>query len=113
MKTLIVEKPWGKFEQFTHDEISTVKIITVNTGGSLSLQKHKGRTEFWYVISGHPTVTLGGKTLQANPGDELNIEKEEPHRLEAPLDAVQVLEIAHGIFDESDITRLQDKYGRT
>jgi mannose-6-phosphate isomerase-like protein (cupin superfamily) len=113
MKTLTVEKPWGKFEQFTHDEISTVKIITVNAGGSLSLQKHEGRTEFWYVISGHPTVTLGDHVVQANPGDELNIEKKEPHRLEAPKDMVQVLEIAHGIFDESDITRLEDKYGRT
>lgn len=113
MKTFTVEKPWGKFEQFTHDEMSTVKILTVNVGGTLSLQKHKGRTEFWYVISGHPTVTLGDEIVHAKPGDELNIEKEEEHRLDAPTDAVQILEIAHGIFDENDIVRLEDKYGRT
>ena len=113
MKTFIVEKPWGKFEQFTHDEVSTVKIITVNIGGSLSLQKHENRTEFWRVLSGHPLVTIADKVIHANPGEEFFIEKTEPHRLEAPDDIVQILEIAHGIFDENDIVRLEDKYGRT
>lgn len=113
MKTLTVEKPWGKFEQFTHDEVSTVKIITVNPGESLSLQKHQKRTEFWRVLAGHPLVTVGDKAVHSKPGEEFFIEKTEPHRLEAPEDAVQILEIAHGIFDENDIIRLEDKYGRT
>lgn len=113
MKTLTVEKPWGKFEQFTHDDVSTVKIITVNLGESLSLQKHEGRTEFWRVLAGHPLVTVGATVTHASPGEEFFIEKIEPHRLEAPDDAVQILEIAHGIFDENDIIRLEDKYGRT
>lgn len=112
MKTLTVGKPWGKFEQFTHDEISTVKIITVNPGSSLSLQKHENRTEFWRVISGHPLITIGEKVTRANPGEEYFIEKTEPHRIEAEGDMVQVLEIAHGVFDENDIVRLEDKYGR-
>lgn len=112
MKTLTVEKPWGKFEQFTHDEISTVKIISVDIGGSLSLQTHEHRTEFWRVLAGHPTITIGKKQFQANPGEEFTIEKTEAHRLEATNDAVQILEIAHGVFDEQDIVRLEDKYGR-
>ncbi len=113
METLIVEKPWGKFEQFTHDEQTTVKIITVNPGGTLSLQTHKLRTEFWRVLSGHPVVTIGDTVTRANPGDEFEIKKTEAHRLGAVDDVVQVLEITHGQFDENDIIRLEDNYGRT
>ncbi|MES3032126.1 MAG: phosphomannose isomerase type II C-terminal cupin domain [Patescibacteria group bacterium] len=112
MKTLIVKKPWGQFEQFTHNEKTTVKIISINHGGSLSLQTHDHRTEFWQVISGHPIVTIGDKKINANPGDEFTVEKLQPHRLEAAGDDVKILEIAFGDFDEDDIIRIEDKYGR-
>jgi mannose-6-phosphate isomerase-like protein (cupin superfamily) len=112
MKTLIVGKPWGRFEQFTHNETTTVKIISVNKGGSLSLQTHKNRSEFWRIISGHPSITVGEKVTIANPRDEFIIEVLQPHQLEAPADDVQVLEIAYGNFEEEDIVRIKDKYGR-
>jgi len=112
MKTLIVEKPWGKFEQFTHNETTTVKIISVKKKSSLSLQKHNNRREFWRVISGHPIVTIGENKMNANPGDEFAVGKLETHRLEAGNDDVQVLEISSGDFDENDIVRIEDKYGR-
>jgi mannose-6-phosphate isomerase-like protein (cupin superfamily) len=112
MKTLVVKKPWGQFEEFTHNEITTVKILSVNHGGSLSLQDHGHRTEFWRIISGHPLVTVGEITKIAKPDDEFIIEKLQPHRLEAQNDDVQVLEIAYGNFDEEDIVRIKDKYGR-
>jgi mannose-6-phosphate isomerase-like protein (cupin superfamily) len=112
MKTLVVKKPWGQFDQFTHNEISTVKILSVNSGGSLSLQDHGHRSEFWRIISGHPEVTVGEEKISAKPGDEFTIEKLQPHQLEASIDDVQVLEIAYGNFDEEDIVRLKDKYGR-
>jgi mannose-6-phosphate isomerase-like protein (cupin superfamily) len=112
METLTVKKPWGKFDQFTLNEITTVKILFVDKGGSLSLQDHGGRSEFWRIISGHPAVTIGDKKTEANPGDEFRIEKLVPHQLEAPTDDVQVLEIAYGNFDEEDIIRIKDKYGR-
>lgn len=112
MKTLTVKKPWGQFDQFTHNEISTVKILSVSRGNSLSLQYHNNRTEFWRIISGHPIVTIGENKKSANPGDEFIIEKLEPHQLETKGDDVQVLEIAFGNFDEEDIVRIKDKYGR-
>ena len=46
------QRPWGNFERFTLNEKTTVKIITVNAGEELSLQKHNNRTEFWKIISG-------------------------------------------------------------
>lgn len=112
MKTLVVEKPWGKFEQFTHNELTTVKVVSVNPNSSLSLQYHNNRGEFWRIISGHPLVTVGENTTLANPGDEFTIEKLQYHQLEAKDDDVQVLEIAYGNFDEDDIIRIKDKYGR-
>lgn len=112
MKTLVVKKPWGQFDQFTYNEISTVKIISVDLGASLSLQTHAHRREFWRVISGHPEVTVGENKISAKPGDEFTIAESEPHQIEAPIDAVQILEIAYGDFDEEDIIRLKDKYGR-
>jgi mannose-6-phosphate isomerase-like protein (cupin superfamily) len=112
MKTFTVKKPWGQFDQFTHNEISTVKILSVNSNSSLSLQYHNDRTEFWRVISGHPVITIGENKKSANPGEEFIIEKLEPHQLEAPNDDVQILEIAFGNFNEEDIVRIKDKYGR-
>ena len=113
MKTLTIKKPWGQFDQFTHNEITTVKIITVKSGEALSLQSHTERSEFWRIISGYPFVTVGEVIHSANPGDEFIIEKLQPHQLEATNDDVQVLEIAYGDFDEEDIIRIKDKYGRT
>jgi mannose-1-phosphate guanylyltransferase/mannose-1-phosphate guanylyltransferase/mannose-6-phosphate isomerase len=114
MKTFTVKKPWGQFEQFTHNEESTVKIITVEKGGALSLQYHAQRAEFWKVLSGTPLVTVGDSKTTAAPGDEFMIEKLQQHRLEAPNDMVQIMEIAYGNFDEdNDIVRLEDNYGRT
>ena len=112
MKKLTVEKPWGQFKQFTHNELSTVKIISLNSSSSLSLQYHNNRTEFWRIISGHPIVTVGETTTNASPGDEFFIDKLQKHRIETKDEPAQFLEIAHGDFDEEDITRLEDKYGR-
>ena len=45
-----VEKPWGHFEQYTHNLPCTVKIITVAPGGTLSRQYHHMRDELWVVL---------------------------------------------------------------
>jgi len=112
MKTLTVKKPWGHEDQFTHNEISTVKILSVNKGGELSLQYHNNRTEFWCILFGFPLVTIGEKKIKAKPGDEFRVEKKELHQIEALDGEVQFLEIAFGDFDENDIVRVKDKYGR-
>lgn len=113
MKTLTVKKPWGQFEQFTHNELSTVKVISINPNSSLSLQYHKNRSEFWRILSGRPIVTIGEKEIKAKSGDEFIISKEEKHRMVAEDEAVQFLEISFGNFEENDIIRIEDKYGRT
>lgn len=112
MKTFTVERPWGKFEQFTQNEPVTVKIITVNTGEAFSLQYHKKRTEFWQILSGNPEVFIGDKVILAKPGDKFEVSPETNHRIQARDFQAEILEISLGEFDEDDIVRLEDKYGR-
>jgi len=45
-------------------------------------------------------------------GDEVMVPKGALHRIEAYGKTVRVLEIAFGKFDEKDIKRLDDIYGR-
>ncbi len=108
----VEERPWGRFEEFTHNLPSTVKLIFVKTGEALSLQTHTHRKEFWHVVSGNPEITVGDAVKNAKMADEFFIEENTAHRIAAPIDDVTILEIALGEFDENDIKRLDDKYGR-
>lgn len=108
-----VEKPWGKFEQYTHNLPCTVKVITVEPGGTLSRQYHYQRDELWVVLDPGARVEIGDKTLHPNPEDKIFIPRQTTHRLSAPGDTrVRILEISFGEFDEEDIVRLEDLYGR-
>lgn len=105
-------RPWGDFERFTLNEKTTVKIITVEPGGVLSLQTHSHRSEFWKIISGNGIVIVGEDHKKASPGDSFLVPIHTNHRLEAVDSTLVILEIAFGDFDEKDIVRLEDKYGR-
>ncbi len=106
------ERPWGFFERFTLNEPSTVKIITVEPSQSLSLQQHAHRDEEWKILRGSGSVTVGEKISHVQPGDEFFVAKNTKHRVEAGPQGLQFLEVALGVFEENDIVRFQDKYGR-
>ena len=106
------QRPWGAFRQFTHNAPTTVKLITVKPGEVLSLQSHKLRSEFWHVVSGSGTIEIGDAKHEAVKGGEFDIPVETKHRVSAGADGMEFLEIASGTFDESDIIRYEDKYGR-
>jgi mannose-6-phosphate isomerase len=110
-----VEKPWGYFEQYTHNLPSTVKIITVSAGGTLSRQYHKKRDELWVVLDRGARVELGGEVVYPEVEQKLFIPRETVHRLSCSSSSegeVRILEISFGEFDEEDIVRLEDVYGR-
>ena len=111
--SLKVDKPWGRFEQYTHNLPCTVKIITVAPGGTLSRQYHQRRDELWVILDPGAIVELDGETLKPEPEEKLFIPRETIHRLSTKGDApVRILEISFGEFDEEDIVRLEDVYGR-
>lgn len=105
-------RPWGSFIRFTENEPSTVKIISVRGGEAFSLQTHEDRDEFWHILSGSGTVVVGENTQEVAPGDELFIPRTTPHRMSAREHGVVFLELAFGDFNENDISRIEDRYGR-
>ncbi|MFT4250130.1 MAG: phosphomannose isomerase type II C-terminal cupin domain [Candidatus Woesearchaeota archaeon] len=105
-------RPWGRFERLTHNEKTTVKIITVEANQQLSLQYHNHREEYWRVLEGKGEVVLGEETLAAKKEDEFFIPTRTKHRMQTKNEQMIVLEISYGEFDEEDIIRLEDKYGR-
>lgn len=106
------ERPWGNFERFTLNEKTTVKIVTVNEGESISLQTHEHRDEFWRVLKGSGVIRVGATDNQANEGDAFFCPRGSEHRVTGGIGGTVFLEIAFGDFDENDITRLEDRYGR-
>lgn len=109
---LTEERPWGSFRTFAKNEKVTVKVLFVNKGEGFSLQKHSKRSEFWRVLSGNPEITIGSQIITAKVGDEFEILPETNHRVIASAENVSILEISRGEFDENDIIRIEDKYGR-
>lgn len=108
-----VEKPWGRFERYTHNLESTVKIITVNPKAKLSGQYHHHRDELWVVLDEGAVVELDGETSRPGVGEKLFIPRGTVHRLSCEGERpVRILEISLGHFDEGDIVRLEDVYGR-
>ena len=109
-----VERPWGHYEILMETETSKVKSIRVLPGHKLSLQKHRHRSETWYVVKGIAKVTKGGERFTMHNGDSIVINKNETHRLEnASNENLEIIEIQTGTyFGEDDIVRIQDVYGR-
>jgi mannose-6-phosphate isomerase len=106
------KKPWGGYETLTRNINSTVKILVVKPRQRFSLQKHKHRDEFWKIIDNPVKITVGKKTFKAKRGDEPYIKRGQLHRAQAYSKTVHILEISFGNFDEKDIIRIEDDYGR-
>ena len=112
MKKRIDNKPWGREEIFVVNKKVSVKIINVDKRKRLSLQKHKYRNEFWRFLDNDVKVTLGNKIIKARKGDELFIKKGTLHRIEGLSKDANILEISFGNFNENDIERIEDDFGR-
>lgn len=107
------ERPWGWFERFTLNEPTTVKFLHVEKDQQLSLQRHKKRGEYWRVIEGSGVAHCDGSDVALTLGDTIELPVGAIHRLSGGTEGITVLEIAYGEFDENDIERLEDIYGRS
>ncbi len=106
------KRPWGSFRRFNQNSISTVKIITINPDGVLSLQSHAKRSEFWRVVYGSGAFFVDGIEHKAERGSEQYVPSGVKHKMSAGKEGMEVLEIGIGQFDENDIIRYEDIYGR-
>ena len=106
------DRPWGSFETFTVNEPSTVKILRVSANMRFSLQKHEHRSEWWRVIEGSGIAQVGEEERTITVGDTIEIPVGSLHRLTGGENGIAVLEISFGTFDENDIIRTEDDFGR-
>ncbi len=106
-----MKKPWGKEKHFIFNTKCTVKVLVVKPKQMLSLQKHKKRKELWYFLT-EGYVQIGKNKKKIKKGKMIRIGKGKAHRLISKNKEVRVLEIAFGSFNQKDIIRLEDKYGR-
>lgn len=111
-----VERPWGFFKQYAHNQEVTVSLMSVKPGQRLSLQSHTGRAELWIVLDEGALVEVNDQVYCPAPGDEIWIPAGARHRLRSTVatggPAVRVLEVAFGNWQQADITRYADDYQR-
>jgi mannose-1-phosphate guanylyltransferase/mannose-6-phosphate isomerase len=107
-----VERPWGSFKQYAHNQEVTVSLMSVQSGQRLSLQAHTGRAELWIVLDEGAIVQINEETFYPEAGAELWIPANAKHRLSSTGPLVRVLEVAFGNWQQADIIRFDDDYRR-
>jgi mannose-1-phosphate guanylyltransferase/mannose-6-phosphate isomerase len=110
-----VFRPWGSYELMDSGERFQTKRIVVNPGASLSLQKHRHRSEHWVVVTGTAEVTVGEETRLLQENESTYIPAGTVHRLANPgREPLHLIEVQCGSYlGEDDIVRLEDRYGRS
>jgi mannose-6-phosphate isomerase len=111
-KPTVLKKPWGNFREYALNEPTTVKILTVEPGQCISKQSHRMREELWIPLDDNAEMEVGGKKIHPKKEEEIWIPRNTTHRITARDKQVKVLEISFGTFDESDVIRYEDMYGR-
>ncbi|RLC73727.1 MAG: hypothetical protein DRI26_00115 [Chloroflexi bacterium] len=89
-------RPWGVKVQYLNIRLLQLALLVLRPYGRTSLQYHKHRFEILIRVRGR------GKRLIVAPPFCI-------HRCSGPA---VYFEVALGWFDENDIVRLQDDYGR-
>lgn len=105
----IVDKPWGREVWYAHTDRYAGKVLEVDEGHRLSLQKHEVKHETLFLQSGRMKFTLGEEEFEWTPGERIEIPPDTVHRMQALEDSV-ILEVSTPELD--DVVRLEDDYER-
>ena len=113
-KKNIYYRPWGRYINLFEGKEFLIKELIVKPKGILSLQKHRHRSEHWFITKGNPKITLNKKISLKKPQEHVYIPVNIVHRIENPgPKSVKIMEAQLGsILKEDDIIRLKDVYGR-
>jgi len=109
-----VQRPWGQFRTVHRGPGFQVKHLRVDAGQTLSLQRHRHRSEHWVVVRGMADVTRGHAVFRLLPDQGTTIPLGALHRLSNPGPGpLDVIEVQFGTYlGEDDIERVSDVYGR-
>ena len=109
-----VHRPWGYYTSISETKNWQVKVINVNPGEQISLQRHRYRAEHWIVVNGIAKVEINEKKFILNENESSFIPIGAMHRLSNPGEILlSIIEIQTGSYlGEDDIERFEDNYGR-
>ena len=113
-KSNVFYRPWGKYINLFSGKNFLVKELVVNSKSSISLQKHRHRSEHWTIISGKSKITINKRKFIKNVNETAFIPQGAIHRIENSFKKpVKIMEVQTGaILKETDIIRYKDIYGR-
>ena len=113
-KKNVFYRPWGQYTNLFNGKGFLIKELIINPKSSISLQKHKHRSEHWTIISGKPKITINKNSFFKNVDETVFVPRGAKHRIENPFKKpVKIMEAQTGnILKETDIIRYKDIYGR-
>ncbi|MFL5725563.1 MAG: cupin domain-containing protein [Chloroflexota bacterium] len=109
-----VRKPWGHELIWALTDRYCGKILVIETGRRLSLQRHERKDESIHVVAGRLLLHLEDDTgrvvvRELGPGEGAHIPAGRIHRLEA-VERAELLEVSTPEID--DVIRIEDDFGR-
>jgi mannose-6-phosphate isomerase len=109
-----VDKPWGHELIWAHTDRYVGKVLVIEAGRRLSLQRHVVKDESILVTAGRLLLTLEDETgtlriEELGPGDHRHVPTGRIHRYEA-IERTELLEVSTPELD--DVVRLEDDFGR-
>ena len=113
-KKNVFYRPWGRYTNLFYGKGFLIKELVVNSKSSISLQKHRHRSEHWTIASGKPKITINKNKFFKYPNESVFISRGSIHRIENIFKKpVKIMEVQIGsILKETDIIRYKDIYGR-
>lgn len=108
------DRPWGWYQIVYSDENYWTKIVYLAPGHAISLHLHYSRTEHLTPLDGGGKIIMNGSgALDLLPGLRYTVSPRLLHRLYNPTDhVIRFVEVGVGQLNETDIVRVNDKYGR-
>jgi cytidyltransferase-like protein len=115
----MTRRPWGSYKIIDEGPGYKVKVLEVDPGAALSMQRHRRRSETWQVLEGDAQVHLEIDdqlvVQDHNPGSVVQIDNIQWHQLINSGDKIlRVLETQRGECREEDIERrgVSSDYGK-
>ena len=110
-----VDKPWGHEIIWAQTDRYVGKVISIDPGKRLSLQKHLKKDESVLVIRGTLRLHLENdegvvEIHDLAPGENRRVPVGRIHRFEAVDETVEVVEVSTPELD--DVVRLEDDFNR-
>ncbi len=109
-----VDKPWGHELIWAHTDRYVGKVLVIETGQRLSLQRHEIKDESILVLSGRLRLFLEDdegvvRVSELGPGEHRHVPTGRIHRYES-IERCEIIEVSTPELD--DVVRLEDDFGR-